>query len=124
MAQTERVTILMEPEEKTALTRKARAEGVKVGEYIRKRVLNDRKRVLNDADRGAAVLLELVRDSTKRASRGLDDALAAIAQSRAEAPARQAAATEKARREFASINFAALNLLGEQVPARPLHKAG
>lgn len=117
MANTARVTILMEDDEKVALTQKARGEGLKVGEYIR-------TRVLDEADDGVAALLELVQASTQRASRGLDDVLATVAKSRAERPARDAAAAAAARREFASIDFAALNLRSEQKPAPRQRKAG
>lgn len=111
MAQTARVTILMEEEEKAALTQKARAEGQALGEYIR-------TRVLDEADSGIATLLQLVRESTQRASRALDEALAAVAKSKAEAPEREAAAIERARREFASIDFEALGLFGGRATAK------
>lgn len=68
MAATERVTILMEPAQKAALTKHARAAGQSVGEYIRTRALEE-DAVL------AAVAAEL-RQSTAETLRTVDAALA------------------------------------------------
>lgn len=103
MAQTARVTILMEEQEKVAITKKARAEGRALGEYIR-------RRVLDDVDPGVVAMLELVRDSTRRANLALEDALALVDQSAAGVRDHEAQAIERARREFAAIDFDALGL--------------
>ncbi len=99
MAATERVTILMDRSQKAHLTRRARAAGMSVGEFVRGKAL--------DGD-GDDALLELVHESTARANAALDRALVAIQAGRDQDPAREAAARERARREFGGIDFAAL----------------
>ncbi len=114
MAVTERVTILMDPSQKAHLTRRARAAGMSVGEFVRGKLLD------GDSD---DALLDLVRESTARANAALDRALVAIEAGRDPDMARAAAARERARREFQGIDFSALAASLDLVPGETPRQA-
>ena len=80
MAATERVTILMEPAQKAALTKQARAVGQSVGEYVRNRAL--------DEDEILTALVAELKASTAKAVATVDEALARM-------DAREKARTER-----------------------------
>ncbi len=92
MAATARVTVLMEPEQKTRLTDLARAADMSVGEFMRRKALQ--------TDDELAALLALVEQSTAAANAALDKALAAIERREAEAGGRHAEIVAATRGEF------------------------
>lgn len=79
MALTARIPLQLEPEEKRALGRRAKAAGITVNEYARRALRAFDPEALVE-EQIAAVLKELDA-STDRAERSLDAALAAIAAS-------------------------------------------
>lgn len=79
MALTARIPLQLEPEEKRALGRRAKAAGITVNEYARRALRAFDPEALIE-EQIAAVLKELDA-STDRAERSLDAALAAIAAS-------------------------------------------
>lgn len=105
MAATERVTILMEPAQKAALTEQAQNAGLSVGEYIRDYALGD-----------STVLTAMVKElraSTRDAVRAIDATLLRLGAREAEIAAREAEARRKAHAEFAEINVDTLGRLFE-----------
>lgn len=100
----ERLVVLVTPKQKSAVTRLAKAEGLAVGDYIRRQVL--------DSDDVLGALMKELAASTARARTQLDSTLDRIEQSdkqrgMLEAKARQDA-LEAFRAEFDPDRFAEL----------------
>ncbi len=91
MPATARIPLQLEPSEKQAIAKKAKAQGVSVNDYVRSAVRSFDPDTLRDGEIDS--LLAQVEGSTKRAEAALDDALAFIAasQKRIEAMERKAA---------------------------------
>jgi hypothetical protein len=105
MAATERVVVLMTPEQKERVTERARAEDLSLSDYMRRQALGD--------DELLAALLAELRRSTAGAIEALDNVLTrlqAAEASRAEAEER---AHRRARAEFADIDVDAFARLLE-----------
>ena len=101
MAVTARITILLDESQKLALIKQARAAKVSLSEFIRNKTF--------DADDDAmTALLALVKQSTKRASAALDEALDVAEKNTAEAAKREAVIRSRAEKEFVGIDFAAV----------------
>ncbi len=103
MAATERVTILMEPAQKAALTKRARAVGQSVGEYVRNRAL--------DEDELLTALVAELKASTAKAVATVDDALARMdARENAQAE-RDMEIRRQVEAELANVDFTAVAAL-------------
>lgn len=115
MAATERVTILMEPAQKAALTKHAQAMGQSVGEYVRRRALDD--------DNMLDALVAELRASTATAMHAIDATVARIdARERAMA-AREATVKEQVRELFTNQDVEALIQLFAQDAEQRRHAA-
>jgi Mobilization protein NikA len=87
---TERVTVLMTREEKSALEAKAKVAGVSVGEFVRRSVVSFDPDEAEDLVQLAALAAELHR-SNAEAHAALDRALAAVEATHAQLTRRYAA---------------------------------
>jgi uncharacterized protein (DUF1778 family) len=76
MPATARIPLQLEPSEKLAITKKARAHGVSVNDYVRSAVRSFDPESLRDEEIDS--LLSQVKISTQRAEAALDDALTFI----------------------------------------------
>jgi hypothetical protein len=100
MAATERVTILMEPAQKAALTKRARAVGQSVGEYVRNRAL--------DEDEILTALVAELKASTAKAVATVDEALARMdARENAQAE-RDTEIRRQVEAELSNVDFTAV----------------
>ena len=88
MAATERIVVLVTPEQKAAISSRAKEAKLTVGELLRRAAAAYSG---DEQDQALAGLVEQVRRSTAQASRALDDALRRVAESQ-----RRIAAMEKA----------------------------
>jgi uncharacterized protein (DUF1778 family) len=79
MPATARIPLQLEPSEKQAITKKAKAQGVSVNDYVRSAVRSFDPETLRDEEIDS--LLAQVESSTQRAETALDDALAYISAS-------------------------------------------
>ena len=79
MAATARISLQLEPTEKQAITKKAKALGMSVNDYVRSAVRSFNPEAVREQEVDA--LLAQVEKSTVRAEAALDDALAFIAAS-------------------------------------------
>ena len=96
MAATERVVVLMTPEQKTSVASRAAAEKLSVGDYMRRKALGDDELL-------GALMVELAA-STGRAQTALDRTLARLEESERRLPEIKAAARERAVAEFADVD--------------------
>ena len=96
MAATERVVVLMTPEQKSDVTLRAAAEKLSVGDYMRRQALGDDELLV-------ALVAELAA-STEKARIALDRTLARLDESERRMPEIEAAARERAKTEFAALD--------------------
>lgn len=96
MAATERVVVLMTPEQKRDVTQRASAERLSLGDYMRRQALGD--------DELLAALVEELAASTEKARMALDRTLARLDESERRMPEIEAAARERALAEFAALD--------------------
>jgi hypothetical protein len=101
-AATSRVTVLMTPADKRALTNKARQAGVSVGELLRRSALDSHRAEENDV----LAALAMLRESNAKASAALDTALANIARREAEWTMREQRAVKEGRALAAELGLA------------------
>lgn len=103
-AATERLVVLVTPRQKTVVTQRAKAEGLSVGDYIRRQVL--------DGDGVLDALMHELTTGTARVRAQLDSTLKRIEQSDRERDALEARARREAlaalRAELDPERFAAL----------------
>ena len=105
MAATERVVVLMSHAQKAEVAERARADGISVGDYMRRAALED--------DDLIEPLLEELRASTQRAAAALDVTLSRLADVEARQDVLEAAAYARARAEFGDLDLdAARQLFG------------
>jgi hypothetical protein len=96
---TERIPVLVTPEQKARIAARAKAAKLPVGEFMRRAAESYSP---NDADAAALDgLLAQIGRTTARASRALDDAFRAVAASQRRIAALEAAATRRASRRTA-----------------------
>ncbi|HUY01981.1 MAG TPA: hypothetical protein VMV33_01740 [Rhodocyclaceae bacterium] len=96
MAATERVVVLMTPEQKSDVTQRAAAEKLSLGDYMRRQALGD--------DELLSVLVEELTASTQKARIALDRTLARLDESERRMPEIEAAARERAKAEFTALD--------------------
>lgn len=96
MAATERVVVLMTPEQKAAVADRAGAEHLSLSDYMRRRALGD--------DESLEALLAELRVSTAQALETLDRTLARSAERESAQAEREAAARRRALDEFEDID--------------------
>lgn len=96
MAATERVVVLMTPEQKRDVTLRASAEKLSLGDYMRRQALGD--------DELLAALVDELAASTERARVALDQTLARLDESERRLPEIEAAARQRAAAEFAALD--------------------
>jgi hypothetical protein len=96
MAVTERVVVLMSPKQKSEVARRAAAERLSVGDYMRRQALGNDE-LLNG-------LLAELKTSTETARAALDRTLARLSESERRLPKVEAAARARAKSEFATID--------------------
>lgn len=105
MAATERVVVLMTPEQKAHVQALAEDAQIGLGEYMR-------RQAFHETDDGDEAMLRMMIDelnaSTARASHALDTAIAKLDATHESMAAIEARARKKAKAEFADINPAAL----------------
>lgn len=114
MASTERVVVLMTPDQKAAVTRRAQAAGLSVGEYVRRRALDD--------DPVVVALLGELAASTAVVNAALDATMARLDAADAQSARREAEARAKAKTEFADVDPRRLMALLDA--AQPVPRAG
>jgi hypothetical protein len=95
MPSTERLVVLLTPEQKTAIAARAKAQNLTMGEVVRRSVESYRP---SEDDVALEKLLEQVEASTTQANHALDDALEAIKSSLRRIDACSAAAQKRTRR--------------------------
>lgn len=96
MAATERVVVLMTPEQKSDVTQRAAAERLSLGDYMRRQALGD--------DELLGALVEELAASTERARIALDRTLARLDESERQMPDVEAAARGRALAEFSALD--------------------
>lgn len=96
MAATERVVVLMTPEQKSDVTQRAAAEKLSLGDYMRRQALGD--------DEILGALVDELAASTERARVALDRTLARLDESERQRPEIEAAARERALAEFSALD--------------------
>lgn len=96
MAATERVVVLMTPEQKTTVADRARAEELSLSDYMRRQALGN--------DEILEALLTELRVSTTRALEALDRTLERSREREATNAEREAAARRRALEEFKDID--------------------
>lgn len=96
MAATERVVVLMTPEQKSSVASRAAAEHLSVSDYMRRQALGDDE-LLN-------TLMADLAASTEKTRSALDRTLARLDQSERRLPAIEAATREQAVVEFAALD--------------------
>lgn len=96
MAATERVVLLMTPEQKSDVTKRAAAEQLSLADYMRRQALGN--------DEFLAALVDELAASTEKARVALDRTLARLDAAERELPAIEAAARERAKAEFAALD--------------------
>lgn len=95
---TERVVVLMTTQQKAAVTRKARLARVPVGEFMRRRALED------DESAELDEVLKKLQAATARASEGLDRTIARLDRLEVELPQRMEAARQEALAEVSGLD--------------------
>ena len=96
MAARERVLVLMTPEQKSDLMRRAAAEKLYLSDYIRRQALGN--------DELLRALVEEQIASTEKAKTAIDRTLARLDESERRMPEIEAAARERAKAEFAALD--------------------
>lgn len=94
-ANSERIPVLVTPEEKARIAARARAAKLPVGEFMRRAA---ESYSLHDADVLNGLLAQIER-AAERASKALDDAFRAVAASQRRIAALEAAASRRAARK-------------------------
>ena len=99
MPSTERIPVLVTPEQKARITARAKAANLPVSEFMRRAAMSYSP---NDEDEAAlnGLLLQVER-TTERASKALDGALRAVAASQRRIAAMEAAASRRTARKAA-----------------------
>lgn len=97
---TERVVVLMTPKQKAAVTKRATDEKLSVGDFMRRRALED--------DEMLTALLDELRGSTAYAKEALDRTLTRLTDFEQRQAEIEKAAREKAKAEFRDIDPEAL----------------
>lgn len=100
-AATSRVTVLMTPGDKKALTARARSAGVSVGEFLRRSALGSPSAEEEDV----LAALAMLRESNAKASAALDRALANIAAREQEWGEREQRAVREGRDLAAALGW-------------------
>ena len=109
MAATERVVVLMTPEQKAMVADRARAEELSLSDYMRRQALGD--------DEVLAALLAELKASTAQALEALDRTLARSREREATRAEREAAARRRSLEEFKDIDPKAFGrLLAGEAP--------
>lgn len=96
MAATERVVVLMTPEQKSDVTLRAAAQKLSVGDYMRRQALGD--------DELLGALMEELTASTERARSALDRTIARLDETERRLPEIEATARVNAFAEFQSLD--------------------
>lgn len=110
MAATERVVVLMTPEQKRDVALRASAEKLSLGDYMRRQALGD--------DELLGALVEELAASTEKARVALDQTLARLDESERRRPEIEAAARARAMAEFAALDPALFaHLLQQELAA-------
>jgi hypothetical protein len=114
MAASERVVVLMTPEQKKTASMRARAQNLSLSDYMRRQALGE--------DELLATLLSELEASTDAARGALDEVLNKLSLASAERAEIEARAREKARAEFADVDLEALEGLMGGSGAQPGRK--
>lgn len=96
MAATERVVVLMTPQQKSDVALRAAAEKLSLADYMRRQALGD--------DELLGVLVAELAVSTEKARRAVESTLARLDESERRRPEIEAAAKRRAEAEFAGLD--------------------